>query len=265
MPPLKLIYKRNPSAAFYPLKMLKLVNACKPTNEYDQYLLKEYVCYKMYNLLTDMSLRPRLLNLKYQDSSGKKKPITRHAFLLEEPKEMARRNKCRQFGGRIIQNQLIDRNQETLLSLFEYFIGNTDWGISFHHNVILHNIILLQSKKDSVAAPFPVAYDFDGSGMVNADYVAPDQMLGISSVRERAYKGLTKTMAELNAALDIFRKQKAAIYATVDQFALLSYDTKREMKSYLDDFYDTIDDPAKIRETFITNARKSLAPPGVKR
>jgi hypothetical protein len=241
MPPIKVIYKKNPSAAFYRLKTLKLVNACQSNYQYEQYLLKEYMCYKMYNLITDMSLRARLLNLTYQDSSGKKKTITRHAFLLEEPDQMAKRNKC---------TERTNRSQMTLLAIFEYMIGNTDWAVP-----VYHNIILIQPKKDSISRPFPVGYDFDYSGMVNTDYAIPDTRFGITSVRERVYRGFPRTMEELTIAMDVFRKQKDNIYAAINGFNLLSEDSKNEMKSYLDDFYSTINNRADIKDVFITNAR----------
>jgi hypothetical protein len=75
LPPLKLIYKNNPSAAFYHLKSLKLVSPCRVLQTDEQNLLKEFIVYKIYNLITDKSFRVRLLNLSYQDSSGQKKQL----------------------------------------------------------------------------------------------------------------------------------------------------------------------------------------------
>ena len=41
-----------------------------------------------------MSFRVRLLNLSYQDSTKQKKDITQHAFLLEDIRELSKRNYC---------------------------------------------------------------------------------------------------------------------------------------------------------------------------
>jgi len=76
LPPLKLIYDKNPASAFYTFKSVKLVSTCMTTWQDDQNLLKEYMIYKIYNMISDKSFRVRLLNLSYQDSSGKKKTIT---------------------------------------------------------------------------------------------------------------------------------------------------------------------------------------------
>src|SRR5580704_10442244 len=84
IPPLKLLFRYKQTSILYPLKSLKLVNQFKTSGDYEQYLLKEYIIYKIYNLLTDMSFRARLLNLTLTDSSGKKKPVSIHAFLVED-------------------------------------------------------------------------------------------------------------------------------------------------------------------------------------
>ncbi|HEX4372399.1 MAG TPA: hypothetical protein VHZ50_03745, partial [Puia sp.] len=84
VPPLKVIFNYDKSAVLSPLKSLKLVNECKISNVYDQYILKEFVAYKIYNLISDMSFRVRLLNVNFVDSLGKKKPATVHSFLLED-------------------------------------------------------------------------------------------------------------------------------------------------------------------------------------
>jgi hypothetical protein len=251
IPPIRLIYNDNPAAAFYSLKSLKLVNACMTTWQDDQNLLKEYMIYKIYNMITDRSFRARLLNLKYEDSSGKKKTITQHAFLLEDIKQVAKRNNCENWAGKKFGSEATDRRQTTIVSVFEYMIGNTDWSVP-----VRHNIKLLHSKSDSLSRPYVVPYDFDEAGFVNTTYAAPDERLGIESVRERLYRGFPRTMEELNGVLDIFNKQKANIYAAINTFSLFTSATKKELTDYLDQFYRTINDPSDVKATFITNARK---------
>jgi hypothetical protein len=250
LPPLKLIYKNNPNAAFYKLKSLKLVSTCVPTWSDDQNLLKEYLAYKIYNLITDKSFRVRLLNLTYQDSAGKKKPIVQHAFLIEDIKELAKRNECTDWSDKKMGTEATDRKQMTIVAIFEYMIGNTDWSVP-----VAHNIRIIHTKTDSLTRPYAVPYDFDFSGLVNTSYSAPDPRLGIESVRTRVYRGFPRTMEELDEVLDIFQKQKANIYATVKDFNLLTKGTKNEVIDYLDDFYRTINNPSDVKSTFITNAR----------
>lgn len=251
LPPLKINFKFQKSSALHSLGSLKLVSTCKTSVTYDQYLLKEFLIYRIYNLLTDMSFHVRLLNLDLMDSSGKKKPISEHAFLVEDIRDVAKRNNCIESKKGIFVEETTDRRQMTLMGIFEYMIGNTDWGVP-----VYHNIKLIFSKNDSSKRPFIVPYDFDFSGFVNSDYAVPDEKLSINNVQQRLYRGFPRTMEELNEVLDIFKKQKDNIYALINNFDLLTSRSKKEMIHYLKDFFEIINDPQMVKYTFIENARR---------
>ena len=249
LPPLKINFKNGKDSGFSALGSLKLVSECKTYGEFDQDLLKEFLIYRIYNLLTDMSFRVRLLNLNFIDSSGKKKAITEHAFLMEDLKDLAKRNNCHEWKDRKLFAADADRKEMTIVGIFEYMIGNTDWGVAVNHNT--RYII---SKTDSLARPFIVPYDFDYSGFVNTSYAIPDEKLGIENVRQRLYRGLPRTMEELNDVLDTFKKQKENIYTLISKFDLLTANSKKEIVSYLDDFYSQINKPEMVKSIFIQNA-----------
>lgn len=251
MPPLKIKFDKDSMAATAPLKSLKLVAACNTYGDYDQYVLKEFLIYKIYNLLTDKSLRVRLLNVEFKDNKGGGKSIQSNAFLIEDLGDAAKRNKCREWKGKNLPQETTQQEQMTLVAIFQYMIGNTDWSVS-----VGHNIKLIITRSEEVIKPYPVAYDFDLSGLVNTDYSYPDPILNIQSVRERLYRGYTKSMDEINQALQIFNAQKDSIYALINNFSLLSSRNKKNMISYLDDFYSTIKNPKKVKSEFISNARK---------
>jgi hypothetical protein len=250
LPPLKVIFNNNAAATLAPLKSLKLVSECLNSVQYEQYLLKEFIIYKIYNLLTDISFRVRLLNLRFQDSSGKKKTITEYAFLLEDLKDMAKRNNCKEWKKGKLRTEATDRRQMTMVAIFEYMIGNTDWSVPVNHNTDL-----ISSKKDTMARPLVVPYDFDFSGLVNTDYSTPDEKLDIEKVEQRLYRGFPRTETEIYEVLDIFKQQKEKIYALIRSFDLLSVTSKDEMIEYLDEFYYTINQPGSVKYTFIENAR----------
>jgi hypothetical protein len=44
---------------------------------------------------------------------------------------------------------------------------------------------------------FPIPYDFDYSGLVDATYALPPPGMGITTVRDRVYRGPCRTMPEL--------------------------------------------------------------------
>ncbi len=250
VPPIKLIFNYRKESKLYSLKSLKLVNECKINNEFDQYLLKEYTIYRIYNLLSDMSFRVRLLNLTLLDSVGKKKTITEHAFLLEDIKTVAERNNCKEIKNERLPTEATDRKQMTMVAIFEYMIGNTDWAVSVNHN-----IRLISSKTDSLSRPFVIPYDFDYSGFVNTTYAIPDEKLDIENVRQRLYRGFPRTLPEVEEVIAVYKEKKDMIYSLINNFNLLTAASKSEMTGYLDEFYKIINDPKMLKYTFVDNAR----------
>ncbi|MEO6894214.1 MAG: hypothetical protein ABI136_04205 [Ginsengibacter sp.] len=251
IPPIKVIFKNKKTSVFESLGSLKLVNQCKTSETYQQYLVSELLIYKMFNLLTDKSFRVRLINLKIVDTNGKKKTITENSFLIENEKNLASRNTCTQIKSKKIKYNATDRRQMTLVDIFEYMIGNTDWSVSEDHN-----IQFLHSDTDSLSLAYVVPYDFDCSGFVNADYAKPDPKLNISNVQERLYRGFPRTLDEINETLEIFKKQEKNIYAIITNCNLLNQKTKKDLKNYLDGFFTLIKNPEEVNYTFVRNARK---------
>jgi len=249
-PPLRLSFHNSTSPVLYSLNTLKLVCPCRTSAEYEQLLLKEFLIYKIYNLLTEKSFRVRLLQLTYKDTRGKKKPFTQYAFLIENIDALAKRNRCKEWKNKNIHSESCDRAQMTLVAVFQYMIGNTDWAVSNQHN-----IKIIYSKKDSAARPYVVPYDFDYAGLVNAEYAVPDEQLGTQTVLERVYRGFPRTASELQTVFDLFNQQKEKIYALIKNFEPLSQRNKKEMIDYLDDFYETINNSRKAEYIFVDNAR----------
>ncbi len=250
LPPLRLMFNTKKDASLSKLKALKLVSICKPFGDYDQYIIKEYLVYKIFNVISDMSFRVRLLKINYEDSSGKKKGWTGHAFLLEDIKDLAKRNNSAEWAKTKVATEATNHHRMTLVSIFEYMIGNTDWAVP-----VDHNIRLLRVLSDSLAVPYAVPYDFDYSGLVNAEYAVPDERLNIDNVQQRLYRGFPRQPGEINQILDIFKEKKDAIYNIINNCDLLDKHSKGDMISYLDGFYKIISDPDEVKLRFITNAR----------
>ncbi|MGE5108523.1 MAG: hypothetical protein ACM3H8_13310 [Sphingobacteriales bacterium] len=250
IPPLRLNFKSPQSSTYSSLGSLKLVSSCRPSDEYNQYVLIEYLIYKIYNLFTEKSFRVRLLELTYKDSSGRKKDIKENAFLLEDVKDMAKRNNMVEWKKWKVLTEQTNREQMTMVAIFEYMIGNTDWSVP-----VTHNIRLIYQKETQKDFPYPVPYDFDYCGLVNADYAVPYEMLNLENIRQRLYRGYPRTMEELTKTLDIFREKKEKIYTLINGFELLNASKRRDMIKYLDSFYETINDSREVNSIFIKNAR----------
>jgi hypothetical protein len=246
-PPLRLNFSGETSkgSIFNKLDKPKLVSYCKDNDLYEQYILQEFQLYRIYQLLTPVSHRARLLRVSYADSATGQVRARRYGFVIEEPKAIATR-----LGGKVLEQTGaaagdLDPDQNALLGVFQYMIGNTDFSIAGLHNV---ELIL---KEDGVV--MPIAYDFDFAGAVNARYATPPEMLHIASVRYRLFRGHCLGPALFAKAFAVFVEKKPQIYALYnDEIGkLINPGTVKETLRYFDEFYETINDPRSARRSII--------------
>ena len=247
VPPLRLNFKKKQvkNTVFAGQDKLKLVTHCRDkATAYQQFTLQEYLIYKAYNLITDVSFRVRLVRLAYVDTEDRRKPVTKYGFLIEDEDRLAER-----FGGRILETGVIHqeathREQATVLAVFQYMIGNTDWSVPGHHNI---KVVFVEPHRP----PLTVPYDFDFAGLISPPYAKPDPRLRLSSVRERLYRGYCRTEDEFQAALAPFNEQREAIYALFRDFEYLDERVKDRSLDYLGGFYKAINKPRGVKRAFL--------------
>jgi hypothetical protein len=230
---------------------LKLGTHCYDSKEYEQYTLREYLAYRLFNLFTPRSFRVRLARATYVDSNRGKTLATRYAMFLESEGDVARRLEGRiaELPRALFRN--LDSESLTWLMLFEYMIGNTDFSIH-----ALHNVRLVQNQARVL---HPVPYDFDYSGLVDARYAVPSRLLRLKTVRERLYRGPCRTLEELQPFLAAFRAKKADVMAVVDSVPGLDSGARREAKAYLEEFYSTIDRPGSVKRQLVEGCSNRVA------
>ena len=252
MPGLKINFRKDSTGPLSKLKETKLTNGCSPGDDPGQLVVKEYLAYKIYNILTDMSLRVRFMNISFKDVSGKRKPYTQYGFLIEDIDDMAKRNKMVEVEGTQYYTEQTNRDQMTLVTLFQYLIGNTDWSVPAYHNVKL-----IGPKEEKNVRPYVVAYDFDICGLVDPPYATIDEQLQdkISSVRERLNRGFPRTMEELKIAVQLFNERKERIISLVKSNEHLSSRNKSSTVQYIEEFYKTINDDRELKRIFVDGGR----------
>ncbi|MDD5695898.1 MAG: hypothetical protein PHD61_11420, partial [Bacteroidales bacterium] len=159
-PPLSVKFNKKESkkTPFEDLKRLKLVTHCSNTEKiFEQYVLREYLVYRILNVLTDTSFRVRLARITYIDSEGEMDTLQRFAFFIENDNQMAER-----VGGKIIEAKNIhqdrtDQKHTDLLEVYMYMVGNPDWSVSVQHNVKI-------VQTNPIFEPIAIPYDFDYCG-----------------------------------------------------------------------------------------------------
>ena len=242
-PPLMLNFlKANKlkNTVFQKQNKLKLTVPCQG----DDYVIREYLVYKLYNLISPRSFKARLAQVEFEDSLGKRKPETHYCFLLEEDKEVAKRNNGFIWEQMMVPMTSTDRAEFKKMAVFQFMIGNTDWSVPY-----LQNIKLL--KTDSTKLPYTIPYDFDHAGIVDAPYALPAEELEMSSVQERRYRGFCETDKSAFAeTFALFNSLKNDFYNVYTSCTLLDAKYVKFVTRYLDDFFKIINSNKQIEDDF---------------
>jgi hypothetical protein len=230
---------------------LKMVTECSSGSENRGYLLREYLIYKMFNVLTDTSFRVRLLTVNYIDSENKRRSLKQYSFFIE-PLDMlmARTNSVEVKSPALNQKHIIPYVMDRL-AIFNYMIGNYDWSIPGQHNVKVIKPLIIESSGLGIAIP----YDFDWTGVVNASYALPTEEIGTASVRERIYTGICRSREVFKKDLEIFAEKKDEFYKIVNEFPYLNQKEKRDISRYLDDFFDRFEGRSMLTDIFLNSCK----------
>ena len=247
--PLRLEFdKPGKGTLFARQEALKLVVQCAGGGDYEQYLLREYLAYRIYNLITRQSFRARLAKVSYVDHATGKPMGTRLGMFLEDETDVAHR-----LEGRVVELQRLmfdDLDSDSLMPamIFEFMIGNTDVSI-----YALHNVRIIQRPDKSLHV---VPYDFDLSGLVNAPYAVPARGLMIKSVTDRIYRGPCRNQERVDPYVANFVAKKDTIRALPESIPGLSRQSRDEVRSYIDSFYGAIRSSKDVKSLFVSCSPK---------
>lgn len=232
VPPLKIDFKKGDlrEAGLAEFDDFKLVTHC--IDDYQaakELLLKEYLIYKMFNQLTDLSYRVQLVDITYRDTnSGKKK--RQMGFLIEDTAQLRARIGAEKVEvKRVVEAQEHAADYRKMVALFQYMIGNSDYGITHSKNI---KYIL---KDDKVLS---VPYDFDFAAAVDAPYLMYTKRYGQTSRYDRVYLGFERSYEVLEPTIELFEQKKTELYQTVYDMRLLKRSSREEMIAYLDTFFE---------------------------
>lgn len=213
----------------------KLVTHCLASGFGNEFVLKEYLTYRLYQILTDHSFRVQLFRIKYLGEDGKRYSSS-YGFVIEDEKEIAKR-----LGGKLIEGRF-NVAQDSFIraelhrhDVFQYMVCNTDWSLP-----MLRNMKLIWDPDRQ--AYFVVPYDFDFSGLIQTPYAVPNADLGQKSIRERHFMGIADSVEELQPTLDLFQSKREEILAYIKGFKRLPGAKRRDMMNYVKTFYKSLED-----------------------
>lgn len=213
---------------------LKLVTPCKDEPSSEDLVMKELLCYQMYQELTEQSFRAQPAKIEIKQKESDKISSKKRAFLIEHKREMAKRIGGVLLNKSVLKIKSIDVKSYNLLVLFQYMIGNTDWNLSRRHNIKLVQI-------EGNSAPIPVPYDFDYSGLVNAEYAIPHPNLPIKNIRERLFQWKGKDTEILKEPIAQLLEKKEALLNLMENCQLENKKEKTSMINYVKSFFDIIE------------------------
>jgi hypothetical protein len=245
-PPLKLKFTKEVLAGWHlsDHNELDLVHPCHSGDLYEQLILKEYLAYKLYQVLSPVSFNVQLIRLKHFDPDSSEIMEDTYAFLVEHPEELVERIGGREHNVPVISQHAVDRKALLRVCLFQYMIGNTDWYVKNRHNL---EFIVVPGHSLLV----PVPFDFDYSGLVNAPYAAHHESINLPSVSIRYYQGRCESEEEVNMAVREFMDKKEELLQTCDLIQGMNPRAAQQAKAYLQEFFEIIGHPKKLENYII--------------
>jgi hypothetical protein len=236
-PPLwmKVEKKNGTNTVFEGNKKLKLVMPCYA--EGNDLLLREYLCYRLYETITQFSFKTRLVNINLSEKKEKRNRTFRlKGILIEDVDKTAERCGARPMEAAKVNAKILDDTCALRFDLFQLLIANTDWSKDLLHN---SKFIYKYSKF------IPLPYDFDMSGVVDAPYAVVSQVgsdqLPIENVKERYYRGACTSTNTTQFVRSEFISKEEKLLAVPDELKGELPDNQIEsIKYYLKQFFEIL-------------------------
>lgn len=252
-PPIRLNFKKDQleGTEFVGQDKLKLVSHCQTGRDsFEQLVLREYLAYRIYQLLTDKSFGARLMHISYVDTQNQFETIERYGFVIEDNEKIGERLGMTRAELHGIPAASLDARQGNLAAVYLYMIGNTDYSLILGppDEECCHNSVLYSAA----AAPYtPIPYDFDFSGIVDAPYAEPNPRFKLRSVKSRLYRGRCMNNELLPETFAYMLEKEPAIRALIDEQVGLEEKQRQEVISYMEGFFEDIKNPKSIERKFV--------------
>ncbi len=241
-PPLRVNFDKDDDLPepFAGQNKLKMVTHCAD----DEYILREYHIYKLYQIFSPYSFLVRLAKVNYVDSKGEVPTATHYAFFIEDEKDMAAR-----LGGIPIDEDILveadDVTEKDLLRvhMFQYMIANMDFVVSDRQNV------KIVTNPEMGGRPLVVPYDFDWSGLVDASYTFQTDKSAYEA--RQKYKKLCQPISAYEEMIAEFLSKQEDVWALYEDNPYLSDESISYTLKNLKGFYKALKKSKTIETVFL--------------
>ncbi len=247
---IKIKKKDNAGTLFEGNQNLKLVMPCYKTGNNNDLVVKEFLCYKLYESISPYNFSTKLVNLSLTDNRSKKTiRYNIKAFLIEDDKQVAKRSNGKLLKGFQRNSLFMQDSLAALQDVFQYMIGNTDWSSVMQHNV---KVMLLPNKMK-----VPIPFDYDMSGLVDAPYAVVDANIPITNVRQRHFRGFCRNK-ELGEYVRLKYIELEPILWEKVRSVEDQLDPKEALvvENYLKDFFIIVKNPKRFEQEILQQCRK---------
>ena len=249
--PLKINLKKKDveGTLFEGTKSLKVVFPCQNSPSKNTLVRKEYLCYRMYSLVSPYYFNTRLANMQLTEISRKNpREFDLLIFVVEDNSMVAKRMNSKVIKRKGVHPTAFDDTQSVRNDYFQYMIGNADWSSVQQHN----SNTLFDGKKY-----IPLSYDFDMSGFVNAPYAKDNApTLGTGDPRERVYRGFCKNSDIMESVRKEYLEKEAGIHAMIDsESSSLPAIEVRDMHDYVNGFFDILRSDTAFKKEILGQCR----------
>lgn len=258
LPPLRLNFRKSEvkGTLFDGQNKLKLVSPCGPGGSYQQQLVLEYLAYRALGLVTDYSLRTRLVRLSFVDTDSDNRSRTQLTFLLEDEDDLAARVGLEALKLPLVKPAQLAGREAAIVELFQLMIANNDYSLlrGPSGRDCCHNVKVLGAAEAHTGL-VPVPYDFDSSGLVDASYAEPPEHVPVGSVRTRYYRGLCRPPQALADAIAAFEARRGALIALFADSPHLEPRFRKRTLRFIEEFFAILDDPKRVERDIVERCR----------
>jgi len=228
---------------------LKLVTHCKSRDSHQQYVLREYLAYRILQTLTEKSFSPRLLKVTYVDSEDDAEPVIKYGFVIEDSDDVGKRISLDELDIKALAYSDLDAGYTNLINVYQYLIGNTDFSLirGPDDDNCCHNSVPFSAGGEIT----PIPYDLDFSGLVNAPYAEPHPRFKLRSVLVRKYRGQCSNNERMPETIAYIQSKRAEIYGLVDDLVDLDKRSRKQVIGYLDGFFKEVSNEKTVQKKLI--------------